>query len=116
MIPGDQGYQMVCFETKNHNFGKIRRALEWKLLLPILYDRLEYFTAVWYNLWPFGIGCGHLVYFYVLLCFDQEKYGNLAGDCRSRGQRLQGWSQVRAGGQSYNLTTKISDYNDGDGS
>jgi hypothetical protein len=21
----------------------------------IFYDRLEYFTAIWYNLWPFGI-------------------------------------------------------------
>jgi hypothetical protein len=26
-------------------------------------DHLEYFTAIWYNLWPFGIVCGHLVYF-----------------------------------------------------
>jgi hypothetical protein len=29
----------------------------------IFYDLLEYFTAVWFNLWPFGIFCGHLVYF-----------------------------------------------------
>jgi hypothetical protein len=29
----------------------------------ILYDHLEYFTANWYNLLPFGIFCGHLVYF-----------------------------------------------------
>jgi hypothetical protein len=29
----------------------------------IFYDHLEYFTAIWYNLWPFGIVCGHLVYF-----------------------------------------------------
>jgi hypothetical protein len=28
----------------------------------ILYAHLEYFTAIWYNLWPFGIVCGHLVY------------------------------------------------------
>jgi hypothetical protein len=27
------------------------------------YDSLEYFTAIWYNLWPFGIVCGDLVYF-----------------------------------------------------
>jgi hypothetical protein len=27
------------------------------------YDRLEYFTAIWYNLWLFGIVCGDLVYF-----------------------------------------------------
>jgi hypothetical protein len=29
----------------------------------IFYDRLEYLTAIWYNLWPFDIVCGHLVYF-----------------------------------------------------
>jgi hypothetical protein len=27
------------------------------------YDHLEYFTAIWYNVWPFGIVCGNLVYF-----------------------------------------------------
>jgi hypothetical protein len=25
--------------------------------------RLEYFMAIWYNLWPVDIVCGHLVYF-----------------------------------------------------
>jgi hypothetical protein len=29
----------------------------------IFYDHLEYFTAIWYNLWPFGVVCVHLVYF-----------------------------------------------------
>jgi hypothetical protein len=29
----------------------------------IFYDHLEYITAIWYNVWPFGIVCGHLVYF-----------------------------------------------------
>jgi hypothetical protein len=29
----------------------------------IFYDHLEYFTAIWHNVWPFGIVCGHLVYF-----------------------------------------------------
>jgi hypothetical protein len=28
----------------------------------MFYDHLEYFTAIWYNLWTFGIICGHLVY------------------------------------------------------
>jgi hypothetical protein len=27
------------------------------------YDHLEDLTAIWYNLWPFGMVCGHLVYF-----------------------------------------------------
>jgi hypothetical protein len=29
----------------------------------IFYDHLEYFTAIWHISWPFGIVCGHLVYF-----------------------------------------------------
>jgi hypothetical protein len=61
-----QGCQMVCFRTKNHNLGKFWRALEWKLLVyfmviwnilrsfVIFYGHLEYFTAIWYSLWPFG--------------------------------------------------------------
>jgi hypothetical protein len=38
---------MVCFQTKNPNFGKIWRALEWKMLL--------YFMTICNILWPFGI-------------------------------------------------------------
>jgi hypothetical protein len=30
----------------------------------MLYDHLEYFTAIWNNLWPFGIVCSYLVHFY----------------------------------------------------
>jgi hypothetical protein len=29
----------------------------------IFYDHLEYVMAIWHNLWPFGLVCGHLVYF-----------------------------------------------------
>jgi hypothetical protein len=29
----------------------------------IFYDHLDYFMAIWYKLWPFGVVCGHLVYF-----------------------------------------------------
>jgi hypothetical protein len=35
-----------------------------------------YFTAIWYNLQPFDTVRGHLVYFSVLVCLDQEKSGN----------------------------------------
>jgi hypothetical protein len=34
--------------------------------------------TVWYILWSFGIVCGHLVYFPVGVCLDQEKSGNSA--------------------------------------
>jgi hypothetical protein len=29
----------------------------------LFYDHLEYFMAFCYNLWPFGLVCGHMVYF-----------------------------------------------------
>jgi hypothetical protein len=38
----------------------------------IFYDHLEYFTAIWHNVLPFGIVCCHLVYlllFNMLLLF-----------------------------------------------
>jgi hypothetical protein len=42
-----QGCQMVCFQTKNPNLGKIFRASDWKML--------KYFMAIWNILWIFGI-------------------------------------------------------------
>jgi hypothetical protein len=29
----------------------------------IFFDHLEYYTATWYNVLPFGIVCDHLVHF-----------------------------------------------------
>jgi hypothetical protein len=53
---------MVCFQTKIPNLGIFWRAVERKMLLN--------FMTVWnilrpfcFNLWPFGIVCGHLVFF-----------------------------------------------------
>jgi hypothetical protein len=46
---------MVYFQTKNPNLGKFWRTLKRKMLV--------YFMTIWYNLWPFGLVCGHLVYF-----------------------------------------------------
>jgi hypothetical protein len=39
----------------------------------IFYGHLEYFTAIWYNLWPFGIFCGNLVYFLRFGMFGPRK-------------------------------------------
>jgi hypothetical protein len=39
----------------------------------IFYDYLDYFTAIWYNFWPFGIVCGHLVYFLRFGMFGPRK-------------------------------------------
>jgi hypothetical protein len=54
---------MFFFQTKNPNLGKFWRALHRIENVGISYDDLEYFMAVWYSLWPFGIVCGHLIYF-----------------------------------------------------
>jgi hypothetical protein len=50
----EQGCQMVCFQTKNPNFGKIWRALKWKMLLYFM-TIWNIFMAFWYSLWSFGI-------------------------------------------------------------
>jgi hypothetical protein len=82
---GKQGCQMGYFKTKNPNFGKFWRSLDWKMLI--------YFMAIWNILWSFGIGIlrpfgiiyGRLVYviviwyiFPILVCLDEEKSGNPA--------------------------------------
>jgi hypothetical protein len=44
----------------------------------IFYDHLEYFLAIWYNLWTFGVVCGHLKYFSRVGMFGPKKSGNPA--------------------------------------
>jgi hypothetical protein len=70
-----QGFQMVCFQTKNPNLGKFWRVLLWNILV--------YFMTIWSILWPLEIFYGHLVYFVVIWyifprfgILDQEKSGN----------------------------------------
>jgi hypothetical protein len=52
---------MVYFQAKNPNLGKIWGALEWKMLSYFMTIWNILGTAIWYNLWPFGIVCSHLV-------------------------------------------------------
>jgi hypothetical protein len=49
---------MACLQTKNPNFGKFWRVLQWKIL--------RYFMTVWSILRPLEIFYGHLVYFVVI--------------------------------------------------
>jgi hypothetical protein len=43
----------------------------------LFYDNLKYFSAIWYNLWPFGVACCHFVYFSGFdMCLDQKKSGS----------------------------------------
>jgi hypothetical protein len=39
----------------------------------IFYDHLEYFMAIWYNLWPSGIVCGRLLHFSQFGMFGPRK-------------------------------------------
>jgi hypothetical protein len=70
---------MVCFRTKNPNFGKFWKALDWPMLI--------YFTAIVNILGTFDIFCGHLVQFvsvwYIFSGFGivcHEKSGNPASN------------------------------------
>jgi hypothetical protein len=66
----NQGCQMVYFQTKNTNLGKFWRALWWQILVHLM--------PIWYILWPFGIFCGHLVYFSpVLVCCSKKNPATL---------------------------------------
>jgi hypothetical protein len=64
------------FSNKKYQFGYILVGLGMEnFYIPILYYHLEYFIAICYNLWQFGIVCCHLVYLPILVCLDQEKSG-----------------------------------------
>jgi hypothetical protein len=51
------------FSNQKSQLGKILECLWWENV-DIFYNRLEYFMAILYNSWPFGIVCGILLYFY----------------------------------------------------
>jgi hypothetical protein len=75
MRPLNQGCQMVCFQTKNPNFGWSCCEKSWYILWPfglfysylleIFYGHLVYFVVIWYSFPRFGT-------------MDQEKSGNPA--------------------------------------
>jgi hypothetical protein len=44
----------------------------------ILYDHLEYFAAIWYNLWPFGSLWSFSIFFPIWYVWTKEKSGNPA--------------------------------------
>jgi hypothetical protein len=60
-VPGPRVARWFVFKPKIQNLGKFWWAFECKF--GIFYDHLEYFMAILYNLCPFGIVCGHLLYF-----------------------------------------------------
>jgi hypothetical protein len=46
----------------------------WKGKCFYIYDHLEYFMAIWYNLWHFGIVGGQLLYSYHFGMFGPRKF------------------------------------------
>jgi hypothetical protein len=60
-----QGCQMAYLQTKNPNFGKFWRVLQWKMLL--------YFMSSWTVLLPLGIFCVQLAFFIIFPEFKDEK-------------------------------------------
>jgi hypothetical protein len=52
---------MVYFQAQTPNFGKFWRVLQWKMLV--------YFIDIWSILWPFGLFCGHLAFWYTFSPF-----------------------------------------------
>jgi hypothetical protein len=62
-------------------FGYILEGLG-KENVGIFYDHLEYFTALWCMLWPFGTVCGHLVHFSCFGMCGTKKSGNPGGNAK----------------------------------
>jgi hypothetical protein len=60
------------FSYQKSKFGNILEGLGMEKI-GVFYDHLEYFTAIWYNLLPFGIICGRLVYFSHFSMFGPRK-------------------------------------------
>jgi hypothetical protein len=50
----------------------------------IFYDQLEYFTAIWYSLWPFGIVCRHLVFFPFWYVWTKKNLATLLDDSHAQ--------------------------------
>jgi hypothetical protein len=69
------------FSNQKSQFGKMLEDLGMENVCKF-YDHLEYFTAIWYKLWPFGlvrghllyVVCGHLVYFFPIWHVWTKKY------------------------------------------
>jgi hypothetical protein len=75
------GLRDGLFSNQKSQFGYILEGLGMENV-GIYYAHLEYFTAIWYNVWPLVINCGHLVYFFQLWYVWTKK--NLATLVRMR--------------------------------
>jgi hypothetical protein len=71
----DQGCQMIYFQTKNPDLGKILEGLAMEDV-GIFYNHLVNFTSILYILWLFGIFMVILHIFHRFGTLYQEKPGN----------------------------------------
>jgi hypothetical protein len=62
---------MVYFKTKKR-FGYILEGL-WRENVGIFHGHWVQLLTIWYNIWPFGIVCGHFVYFCCFGMFGPRK-------------------------------------------
>jgi hypothetical protein len=67
-----QGCQMVYFQTKNSTFGKKLEGLGIENVV-IFYYHFYGHIYIWYNLQPFDIVCGHLVYLFYFVMLGPRK-------------------------------------------
>jgi hypothetical protein len=58
-MASDRGCQMVCFQNQKTQFSSNLEGLGMENVV-IFYDHVKYFTAIWYNLLPFGVVFVHL--------------------------------------------------------
>jgi hypothetical protein len=66
-------------DDKNSNFGLVLLASEWKIWIfwELIYGYFGNFKSIWYNLPPFGIFCGNLVYISQLVCDNKINLATL---------------------------------------
>jgi hypothetical protein len=79
---------VAYFQTENPDLGKFWRVLQWRMLVYYMYCNYNYFTAIWYCLWPSGI---FVVIWYIISHFGvlyQEKSCNPAFD-----RMVGGWGE-----------------------
>jgi hypothetical protein len=68
----DRVARWQIFNTKNPDLGKFWRYLQWKLSV--------HFTAIWSILPPFGLFCGYLVFFPILVSCTKKNLAALFSD------------------------------------
>jgi hypothetical protein len=72
---GETWRQGCQISNQRFQFGKKLEGPGVKNVV-IFYDHFENVSVIWYNLWPFGIVCGHLIYFFPFWYVETKK--NLA--------------------------------------